>query len=79
MLPPDFFNMADAVKAAKQTTFEYPSATSTVWVTIRPDVSNDAKDYKVQFYKGREQSARYKTANPLEVEQLQQNPNVVEL
>lgn len=76
---PDFFMAETVEKPIKPVTFEYPSATATVWVTIRPSKDNEASDYKVAFYKSRENSARYKTSIPLEIEQLQLHPYVVEL
>ena len=84
MLPPDFFCMADTannetVKPLKKTTFEYPSATSNTWVTIRPDLNNEGRDYKVLFYKPKEGAARYQTSIELEIKRLQQNSSVVEL
>lgn len=67
-------------KLAKPTTFEYPSATANVWVTIRAadDVAGD-KDYKVLFYKKGEQVARYATDKAVEIAALQKNSYVVEL
>lgn len=75
---PNFFYMAD--KVIKPTTFEYPSATSNVWVTIRAaDDVEGKRDYKVLFYKKGEQVARYATSNPVEIAALQSNQYVVEL